>query len=124
MRSEFNTYHWHEFRVTERSKIPSGPHFQVLVFGQRTEYVPAYDIHDSPSSTSVPIVDVYVFKDRKQLEMMVDEAARTGASFVFYYVNSLGRATVKVDVDTEVDGPTGVDGEGNPMQAFGHGRGD
>lgn len=118
MRNEFNSYHWNEFKVTKREGIPSTPHFQVLLFGQRSEYMPAYDIHDSPSSTSVPTVDVYVFKDRKQLEMFVDEAARTGTSFVFYHINSLGKATVRVDVDTEVDEGT------NPMHAIGHGRGD
>jgi hypothetical protein len=104
--SSFNTYHWHEFKVSKREQVPAEPHYQALVFGTRSEWSPPYDRHDDPSgsSSSVPNVDLYVFKQRKDLELFVDEAARTGASFVFYHVGSLGKATVHVEVKTEVEG--------------------
>jgi hypothetical protein len=104
MRNEFNTYHWRENRVIKRDDIPNVPHFQALVFGTRHEWTPPYGRHDDPSgsTSSLPTVDVYVFKARDELSLFIDEATRTGVSFVFFAVSSLGKATVNVDIDLEV----------------------
>lgn len=103
MNKEFSTYRWLSFELKKRDKMPVGPHFQVLLFTQRNEYSPPYDRHDSGTSYAVDEVRVFVFTKKSDLEMFVDDAARFGANFVFYHVNSLGKATVKVDVETEVE---------------------
>lgn len=123
--STFNTYNWSKHKVSKRDQIPSGPHYQALVFGTRSEWTPPYDARDgSGSSYSVENVDVYVFTKRDEFELFVSEAAKSSVSFVFYAVNGLGKATVKVEVDAALPEEwLGVDGEGNPMQGFGHGRG-
>lgn len=101
MSETLNTYHWINNRVNKREDVPTMAHFQALVFTTRNKHTPAYDRFDSPEGSyhSVPHVDVYVFKTRDELELFVDEAARTSTSFVFYEVRSLGKATVKVHVE-------------------------
>lgn len=104
MSSRFNTYHWVTFKVTKRDQVPSIPHFQALVFGNRRECSPSYGPPDPPGDTyyDVPNVDVYAFKKREELDLFVSEIARSEEQFVFYAVPALGQATVKVEVGVEI----------------------
>lgn len=99
---ELSEYDWLKYKAKKRDDIPSEPHFQVLVFKTRTEWSPGWGKDDRGDSSSVPHVDVYVFKKREDLDIFVSIAARTTTPFVFYHVGSLGKATVKVEVDTQV----------------------
>lgn len=100
MRERFYS-NWHGVRVNEREDVPLGPHFQALVFSTRSEHTPAYSKYDDPGGTysQVPCVDVYAFRTREELDVFVEHAARDGVSFVFYAVDSLGKASIKVDVE-------------------------
>lgn len=94
--AEFISSNWSEYKVTKKDKYPKGKHYIVLVFGSRV----AYNGYDNGSTESC--ADVYALTERSHLDLFVSEIARTSTQFVFYEVTSLGKATVKVDIDTEV----------------------
>lgn len=95
---KFNQYDWHTYRLDKRDQFPTIPHFQALVFGTRSESIAPYDKGDSWSSTSVPEVIVYVFHERKDLDLFVAQAAKSDLSFVFYAVPEAGKFSIKVEV--------------------------
>lgn len=76
------------------------------MFNTRYENEPWYgppDPKPSGRGRAVPNVDVYVFSEKKELELFVRERAHSKEKFVVYHVSSLGRATVTINVDTEID---------------------
>lgn len=98
----FYANNWSEFRIEKRDKYPKGKHFIALVFGTRTEYSGYSDRSGGSDSYSVPNVDVYAFTKRNELDLFVGEIARTSTPFVFFEVTGIGKATVKVDIETEI----------------------
>mgnify|MGYP001597965699 CR=1 FL=1 len=115
-KNELNYYNWTKHRVEKREQIPTGPHFQALVFGTQSVYTPAYDERDRASSHDVPKIDLYVFTKREELDVFVSEAAKSTTSFVFFAVPGLGKATVKVEVDAALPETWGEMGEMNPVR--------
>lgn len=123
MENRLNTYRWLKFKVTKRTQIPFAPHYQAMVFTIRSEWTPGYDRDDSGSSSTVPHIETYVFEARADLDSFVSDAATTNTDFVFFHVSAPGKATVKVDVATNLDTNTVVP-DSNPMHRMGYGRGD
>jgi hypothetical protein len=102
--TKWDSYNWRDFKVEKREQIPTTPHFQALIFTQRSEWTPPYDHHDSPGGTSYNVSDVhvYAFKKKEELELFVTEVTKSGASFVFFAVSALGKSSVKVEVAMDV----------------------
>lgn len=99
---QYNYHTWSKYMVKEPKDIPKGGHYAAVLFGQRSEYTPPYDRHDTGSSHSVPEVTYFCFYALEELEQWVAEAAQDKKQFFFYHVPKLGEATIKVSVHTEL----------------------
>lgn len=89
--------------MKKRSDVPDSPHYQVLVFGTTTEWTAPYDYHDPPTGTtsSVPSVDVYAFKERDDMERFIEAALERSVEIAFFRVGSSGRVTKRVILDID-----------------------
>jgi hypothetical protein len=88
--------------VRERVDIPNELHFQAIVFGTRTEYIPPYDYHDKGqySTEHVPDAKLYVI-NVTDINSFLSEIIKTESVFVFYKVGKLEKVKVNVSVDIE-----------------------
>lgn len=96
--NKFRAYDWKEFYACTKGGIPSGPHYQALVFSDHQES------DGYGGSNTVQHTDVLVFNKKENLDIFVKYATMNQISFVFYYVNSLGKTEISVKVDVNVEG--------------------
>jgi hypothetical protein len=96
---DYNYHDWTQFMVDRPEKKPKGPHFAAVLFDTRTEWMPAYDSHDSDSSSTVPDIHYFAFPDKETLGEWVLRAARDKKNFFFFEVRQLGNAQLQVSVD-------------------------
>lgn len=90
--------------VTQKSDVPLGLHYQVIVFDTVAVYTPPYDYHDGGRYTSSQEkrTTVYAFTSKDQFNDFVDGATRRNESIVIFKVECLGKATISVNVDVDV----------------------
>jgi hypothetical protein len=99
---DYNYHDWTEFMVEKPEQKPVGPHFGAILFGTRTEHIPAYDAYDTPSSSQVPMVTYFAFPDQETLKAWALRAAKDKKQFFFFEVKKVGQAELKINVDLEV----------------------
>lgn len=97
----FNGHNWSKNQLQKPEDVPSGRHWQVTVFGVRSEYTPAYDRFDSGSTTTVPDIKQWAFARREDLERFLQEIVRTDSRFIFFEVPTLGKVQVKIETTFE-----------------------
>ena len=99
---DYNYHDWSKFMVRTPKEKPTGPHFAAVLFDTRTEWTPAYDRHDTDSSSTVPDIHYFAFPDQETLREWVLRAAKDKKQFFFFEVKKLGEAELKVSVDLGV----------------------
>lgn len=99
---DYNYHDWATFMVRNPAEKPKGPHFAAVLFGTRSEWVPAYDERDSPRSTSVPETTYFAFPDKETLYEWILRASKEKKQFFFFEVKKLGEAQLILNMDVEV----------------------
>src|SRR4051812_38116528 len=95
---KWNSYDWTKHHVDERKKLPAGKHFQVHVYETRQEYSPPYDSGDPGTYNPVNVVTVYAMTTEEELKRFIEGATVSGMVFAFFEVQSIGKATINVNV--------------------------
>lgn len=125
-------YHtWSKMKVLE-DKIPSVPHYVVLVYREHA-YIEAGRDGDADERRTVRVSDYYAFVDKAQWEQMITDIYSEKHKPKTYgydydkenvvFFRSSGRGSVEVKVNVNVKDADEDDGT-NPMQNLGYGRGD
>lgn len=99
---DYNYHDWAKFMVQDVKNKPVGPHFAAVLFGTRTEHIPAYDRDDSPTSSTVSEITYFAFPDKETLSEWVLRASKENKNFFFFEVKKLGQAQLNVNVDLGV----------------------
>lgn len=79
-------------QVSTIKDIPSGPHFVVMVFTTRSEA----DSYEPNNWYKVPAIEHYVFTVPSDLHAFILECQLAKKEFIFYKVDSLGKADISV----------------------------
>ena len=84
--------------VKTKLDFPTEAHFAIVLFKQETEYTPAYNLHDSSSSTTVDRTQYFAFdldqeeRWQKACEIFTDERAN------FVAMKVVGIATITTTI--------------------------
>ena len=99
---DYNYHDWCDYIVKSPKEQPTEPHFAVVLFDTRTEWVPAYDSRDTETSTTVDCITYFALPTKDLLEAMVLRLAKANRKCFFFEVKKLGSAKLNVDVDLKV----------------------
>lgn len=126
-------YYTYSKMKVEDSKIPSVPHFAVIVYRDHAYMEAGRDKGDSDERRTARVSDYYAFTDKVQWEQMISDIyAEKHKPRVYGYNNdnenivffrSSGRGSVEVKVNVHVK-DIDEDDSCNPMHNLGYGRGD
>lgn len=83
-------------QILDASKVPTGPHFAVLVY--RSERVSGYDPN---TYDTITVVDHYATLDKDEWLDKVKYLKLEKANFVFFEVSKLSKASIKIEVDVQ-----------------------
>lgn len=98
---DYNPNDWVPFRVSDARDIPTGPHFAGIMLDTRVEITPAQDLYDADTYRRLPDTTYFAFPDKEALQRWVLLALKDKKTVFFFEVKTVGRATLKVDVNLE-----------------------
>jgi len=102
------SYTYIKHRIEDAAKIPSHPHFVVLIFKTFSYMEAGYDRDDSPSSNSRKVIDYYVFEERILWERMIRDIymeKQTNPSHEreeIAFFEAMGKGNVDIQINVQV----------------------